>query len=64
VRKTEKKRTVAVSERAKRLTSVVTSRLRYSIHTRMGEFIDAVFLCSRYDGNLGVAVGCGWLASG
>jgi hypothetical protein len=34
------------------LTSVVTSRFRYSIQTRMGEFIGPEFLCYRYDGNL------------
>lgn len=37
------------------LTSVVTSRFRYSIHTRMGEFIDPVLLCYRYDGNVRAA---------
>jgi hypothetical protein len=35
-----------------KLTSVVTSRLRYSIQTRIGEFIGPGFLCYRYDGNL------------
>ena len=34
------------------LTSVVTSRFRYSIQTRIGEFIDPEFLCYRYDGDL------------
>ena len=34
------------------LTSVVTSRFKYSIQTRMGEFIGPEFLCYRYDGNL------------
>jgi hypothetical protein len=34
------------------LTSVVTSRFRYSIQTRMGEFIGPECLYYGYDGNL------------
>jgi len=47
----EREREKIVAER-KALTSVVTSRFRYSIQTRMGEFIGPEFLCYRYDGNL------------
>jgi len=49
----ERKKIVAErKERVTVLTSVVTSRFRYSIQTRMGEFIDPEFLYYRYDGNL------------
>ena len=48
----EGKKIVAVRKKKGLLTSVVTSRFRYNIQTRMGEFIGPEFLCYRYDGDL------------
>jgi len=51
----EVKKVCGGDEEKRVLTSVVTSRFRYSIQTRMGEFIDPVLLCYRYDGNVRAA---------
>jgi hypothetical protein len=48
----EGEKIVAVRKERELLTSVVTSRFRYSIQTRIGEFIGPEYLCYGYDENL------------